>query len=327
MVSSKASNNVHGIKIKSSHDYSEVTEFVFSGFTDHPKLQVILFVMFLVIYIVTLGANLGMILLIRMDPQLQTPMYFFLSHLAFVDAGYSSTVIPKAMMDFLAERKTISIAGCATQFYMFDGFVITELFLLSVMAYDRYVAICNPLLYSVLMSKMLCTMLVASVYIYGFVSSVLQTVLTFQLSFCGSNVINHFYCNDPPLLALSCSDTQPKEIQLLVISGVNLTSSLMAIIVSYIYILSTLFGKHSMNGRHKAFSTCASHLTSVIIFYGTLFFMYLQPSSAHSLNYDKMVSFFYAVVIPMLNPLIYSLRNKEVKGALRRLMGRKTFLW
>ncbi|XP_077175171.1 olfactory receptor 5M5-like [Paroedura picta] len=306
---------------------TQVTEFVFSGFTDHPKLQVILFVMFLVIYIVTLGANLGMILLIRMDPQLQTPMYFFLSHLAFVDAGYSSTVTPKAMMDFLAERKTISIAGCATQFYMFDGFVITELFLLSVMAYDRYVAICNPLLYSVLMSKMLCTMLVASVYIYGFVSSVLQTVLTFQLSFCGSNVINHFYCNDPPLLALSCSDTQPKEIQLLVISGINLTSSLMTIIVSYIYILSTLFGKHSMNGRHKAFSTCASHLTSVIIFYGTLFFMYLQPSSAHSLNYDKMVSVFYAVVIPMLNPLIYSLRNKEVKGALRRLMGRKTFLW
>lgn len=304
---------------------TQVSEFVFSGFTDNPKLQVLLFLSFLIIYIVTLEANLGMILLIRMDPQLQTPMYFFLSHLAFVDAGYSSTVTPKAMMDFLAERKTISMAGCATQFYMFDGFVITELFLLSVMAYDRYVAICNPLLYSAVMSTKLCTTLVASVYIYGFASSLVQTVLTFQLSFCGSNVINHFYCSDPPLLALSCSDTQPKEIQLLVISGINLTSSLMTIIVSYIYILSTLFGKHSVNGRHKAFSTCASHLTSVTIFYGTLFFMYLQPSSAHSLNYDKTVSVFYAVVIPMLNPLIYSLRNKEVKGALRRLVGRKRF--
>ncbi|XP_054827085.1 olfactory receptor 1020-like [Eublepharis macularius] len=302
---------------------TQVIEFVFSGFIDHPKLQVVLFFIFLVIYIVTLGANLGIILLIRMDPQLQSPMYFFLSHMAFIDAGYSSTVTPKAMMDILAERKTISIAGCATQFYMFDGFVITELFLLSVMAYDRYVAICNPLLYSVVMSKKLCTTLVASVYIYGFVSSGVQTLLTFRLSFCGSNIINHFYCNDPPLLALSCSDTQQKEIQLLVLSGINLTSSLMTIIVSYTYILSTIFGKHFKNGGHKAFSTCASHLTAVIIFYGTLFFMYLQPSSAHSLDYDKMVSVFYAVMIPMLNPLIYSLRNKEVKGALRRLMGRK----
>ncbi|XP_053112670.1 olfactory receptor 1030-like [Hemicordylus capensis] len=306
-------------------NHTRVTEFIFSGFIDYPEMQVVFFVMFLVIYIVTLGANLGMILLIRLDPQLHTPMYFFLSHLAFLDASYSSTVTPKAMVDFLAERKTISLAGCAIQFYMFDGLVMTELFLLSVMAYDRYVAICNPLLYSVVMSKRLCIVLVAGVYIYGFVSSVVQTALTFQLSFCGSNVINHFYCNDPPLLALSCSDTRPKEIQLLVLSGINLTSSLLTIIISYVYILYAIFGKHSADGRHKAFSTCASHLTAVIIFYGTLFFMYLQPSSTHSLNYDKVVSVFYAVVIPMLNPLIYSLRNTEVKGALKKLLGRKWF--
>ncbi|XP_061465550.1 olfactory receptor 5M5-like [Rhineura floridana] len=304
---------------------TQVTEFVFSGFTNHPEWQVVLFIMFLVIYIITLGANLGMIFLIRMDPQLHTPMYFFLSHLAFLDVSYSSAVTPKAMADFLAERKIISLAGCVIQFYMFDGLVITELFLLSVMAYDRYVAICNPLLYSVVMSKKLCTTLVTGIYIYGFVSSVVQTALTFRLSFCGSNVINHFYCNDPPLLALSCSDTRPKEIQLLALSGINLSSSLLTIIVSYVYIISTIFGKHSADGRHRAFSTCASHLTSVIIFYGTLFFMYLQPSSAHSLNYDKVVSVFYAVVIPMLNPLIYSLRNKEVKGALKRVMGKKLF--
>lgn len=304
---------------------THVTEFVFSGLTDHPALQVVLFVAFLIIYLITLCANLGMILLIRFDPQLHTPMYFFLSHLAFLDASYSSAVTPKAMIDFLAEHRTISMAGCAVQFYIFDGVVMTELFLLSVMAYDRYVAICNPLLYPVVMSTKLCTVLVAGVYVYGFVSSVIQTVLTFCLSFCGSNVINHFYCNDPPLLALSCSNTRPKEIQLLVLSAVNLTSTLLAIIVSYVYILSTIFGMHSTDGRHKAFSTCASHLTVVIIFYGTLFFMYVQPSSSHSLNYDKVVSVFYAVVIPMLNPLIYSLRNKEVKGALKRVTKRKWF--
>ncbi|XP_053255197.1 olfactory receptor 1020-like [Podarcis raffonei] len=304
---------------------TQVTVFIFSGFTDHPELQAILFITFLVIYTITLGANLGMIILIRLDRQLQTPMYFFLSHLAFLDASYSSAVTPKAIWDLLAERKTISFAGCAAQFYMFDGLVMTEFFLLSVMAYDRYVAICNPLLYYLVMSKKFCTAAVASVYIYGFASSVIQTALTFQLSFCRSNVINHFYCNDPPLLALSCSDTRPKEIQLLALSAINLCSSLSAIIVSYVYILSAIFGKHSAGGSQRGFSTCASHMTAVIIFYGTLFFMYLQPSSAHSLNYDKVVSVFYAVVIPMLNPLIYSLRNKEVKGALKRVMGRNCF--
>ncbi|XP_025029804.1 olfactory receptor 1020-like isoform X2 [Python bivittatus] len=305
---------------------TQVTQFIFSGFTDHPELQVVLFAMFLIIYIITLSANLGIILLIKMDPQLHTPMYFFLSHLAFLDASYSSTVTPKAIGSFFAKKKTISLIGCAIQFYIFDGLVMTELFLLSVMAYDRYVAICNPLLYSVVMSKRLCTVLVSSVYVYGFVSSVVQTALTFTLSFCRSNVINHFYCNDPPLLALSCSDTRPKEIQLLALSGINLSSSLLTIIVSYVYILCTIFGKHSTGRRHRAFSTCASHLTAVIIFYGTLFFMYLQPSSTHSLSYDKVVSVFYAVVIPMLNPLIYSLRNKEVKGALEKLMGKKCCL-
>ncbi|XP_015684479.2 olfactory receptor 1020-like, partial [Protobothrops mucrosquamatus] len=304
---------------------TQVTQFIFSGLTDYPQLQVVLFALFLIIYIITLSANLGMILLIKIDPQLNTPMYFFLSHLSFLDASYSSTVTPKAMAGFFAKKKSISLIECAIQFYMFDGLVMTELFLLSVMAYDRYVAICNPLLYSVVMSKKLCTVLVTSVYIYGFVSSVVQTALTFTLSFCSSNMIDHFYCNDPPLLALSCSDTRPKEIQLLVLSGINLSSSLFTIIVSYVYILCTIFGKCSSGRRNRAFSTCASHLTAVIIFYGTLFFMYLKPSSTHSLSYDKVVSVFYAVVIPMLNPLIYSLRNKEVKEALKKVMGRKCF--
>ncbi|KAM6465791.1 olfactory receptor 5M5-like [Liasis olivaceus] len=298
---------------------TQVTEFTFSGFTDHPELQVVLFNIFLVIYIITLSVNLGMILLIKMDPQLHTPMYFFLSHLAFLDASYSSTVTPKAMADFLAEKKTISWAGCVIQFFIFVALVTTELFLLSIMAYDRYVAICHPLLYSRIMSKKYCVSLVAGVYGYGFVNSMIQTALTFQLSFCGPNLINHFYCSDPPLLALSCSDTRPKEIQLFAFSAINLTGSLCTVIISYIYILNAIFGKHSTSRRHKAFSTCASHLAAVVIFYGTLFFMYVQPSSSHSLNYDKVISVFYAVVIPMLNPLIYVLRNKEVKGALRRM--------
>ncbi|KAG6539568.1 olfactory receptor [Crotalus adamanteus] len=305
---------------------TQVTDFIFSGFTDHPELQVVLFNVFLIIYIITLSANLGMILLIKMDPQLHTPMYFFLGHLAFLDASYSSTVTPKAITDFLADKKTISWGGCLIQFFMFVALVTTELFLLSVMAYDRYVAICHPLLYSRIMSKKCCVSLVVGIYSYGFVNSIIQTALTFQLSFCGPNLINHFYCNDPPLLALSCSDTQTKEIQLFALSTINLTGSLFTVIISYIYILNAIFRNHSTSGRHKAFSTCASHLTAIVIFYGTLFFMYVQPSSSHSLNYDKVISVFYAVVIPMLNPLIYVLRNKEVKGAWRRMKVKKLFL-
>ncbi|XP_070592596.1 olfactory receptor 5M5-like [Erythrolamprus reginae] len=304
---------------------TQVTEFIFSGFTDHPELQVVLFNIFLMIYLITLSANLGMILLIKVDSQLHTPMYFFLSHLAFLDASCSSTVTPKAMADFLVEKKTISWTGCLIQFLMFHGLMATELFLLSVMAYDRYVAICHPLLYSRIMPKTCCFSLVLGLYIYGFVNSVIQTALTFQLSFCGPNLINHFYCNDPPLIALSCSNIQPKAIQLFVLSTINLTGSLLTVIISYIYILNAIFTKHSTSGRYKVFSTCASHLTAIVIFYGTLFFMYVQPNSSHSLNYDKVFSVFYAVVIPMLNPLIYALRNNEVKGAWRRMKIKKLF--
>uniref|UniRef100_A0A670IUC0 Olfactory receptor n=1 Tax=Podarcis muralis TaxID=64176 RepID=A0A670IUC0_PODMU len=311
---------------------TQVTVFIFSGFTDHPELKAILFITFLAIYTITLGANLGMIILIRMDQQLQTPMYFFLSHLAFLDASYSSAVTPKAIWDLLAERKTISFAGCAAQFYMFDGLVMTEFFLLSVMAYDRYVAICNPLLYYVVMSKKFCTAAVASVYIYGFASSVVQTALTFQLSFCRSNVINHFYCNDPPLLALSCSDTRPKEIhhvtEMIIssLAGFTTIGSLFIIVFSYVFILAAILKIRSAQGRHKAFSTCTSHLTAVTVFYGTLIFTYLRPNTSYSLGRDQVASVFYTVVVPMLNPLIYSLRNKEVKEAFRQSVRMKMFL-
>ncbi|ELW65927.1 Olfactory receptor 5AL1 [Tupaia chinensis] len=187
------------------------------------------------------------------------------------------------------------------------------------MAYDRYVAICNPLLYVILMPRKLCIQMMASTYVYGFAVGLVQTVVTFRLSFCDSNVVNHFYCDDVPLVALACSDTHVKELMLLIIAGFNTLCSLVIVIISYVFILFAILKIHSAEGRHKAFSTCASHLTSITIFYGTIIFMYLQPKSSHSLNTDKFASVFYVVVIPMLNPLIYSLRNQEVKSALKRI--------
>ncbi|CAH6792925.1 olfactory receptor 1030 [Phodopus roborovskii] len=302
-----------------------VTEFVLMGFTDRPELQLPLFVVFLMIYLITLVGNLGMILLIKADSRLHTPMYYFLSHLAFIDLCYSSSIGPKMLQNLLAKKKTISFSGCFAQLYFSGAFSTTECFLLATMAYDRYMAICNPLIYTAIMTQRVCKELVVGVYTYGFLNSVIQTVLTFQLSFCSSNVIPHFYCADPPLLALSCSDTHNTERQLLIFSAVNLTGSLMTVLVSYVCILVSIIKIQSSQGKCKAFSTCASHLTVVTIFYGTLFFMYLQqPKSGNSWRYSKVVSVFYSLVIPMLNPLIYSLRNTEVKDTLKRMLEGKT---
>ncbi|XP_036115927.1 olfactory receptor 1030-like [Molossus molossus] len=298
-----------------------VTEFVLMGFTDHPELQLPLFVVFLFVYLSTLVGNLGMILLIEVDSRLHTPMYYFLSHLAFIDLCYSSSIGPKMLQNLLAKKKTISFLGCFAQLYFSSAFATTECFILATMAYDRYMAICNPLIYTAIMTQQICKELVIGVYTYGFLNSVIQTVMTFQLSFCNSNIIHHFYCADPPLLALSCSDTQNKEKQLLIFSSVNLTGSLLTILISYICILFSIIKMQSSEGKCKAFSTCASHLTVVIIFYGTLFFMYLQqPRGRSSWKYNKLISVFYTLVIPMLNPLIYSVRNKDVKDTLKKMI-------
>uniref|UniRef100_A0A8C5KV31 Olfactory receptor n=1 Tax=Jaculus jaculus TaxID=51337 RepID=A0A8C5KV31_JACJA len=298
-----------------------VTEFVLMGLTDLPELQRPLFVVFLVIYLITLAGNLGMILLIKADSRLHTPMYYFLSHLAFIDFCYSSCIGPKMLQNLLVKKKTISFSGCFAQLYFSSAFATTECFLLATMAYDRYMAICKPLIYTAIMTQRLCEELVTGVYTYGFLNSVVQTVLTFQLSFCDSNVIHHFYCADPPLLALSCSDTHNKERQLLVFSAVNFIGSLLTILISYVCILFSIIKIQSSQGKCKAFSTCASHLSVVITFYGTLFFMYLQqPRAGNSWNYSKVVSVFYSLVIPMLNPLIYSLRNTDVKDSLRKML-------
>ncbi|XP_036621102.1 olfactory receptor 1044 [Trichosurus vulpecula] len=301
-------------------NFTQVTEFILLGITDKQGLKIPLFMVFLSIYVFTVLGNLGLIIVIRMDSRLKTPMYFFLSHLAFVDFCYSSSITPKMLGNFLYEKNTISFNACAAQLGCFLAFMTAECLLLASMAYDRYVAICNPLLYMVLMSPKICVQLVAVPYSYSFLVALFHVILTFRLSYCRSNVINHFYCDDMPLLRLSCSDTRSKQIWIFACAGIMFISSLMVVFVSYIYIISSILKMQSAEGRRKAFSTCGSHVVAVTIFYGTLIFMYLQPSSNHSLDTDKMASVFYTVIIPMLNPLIYSLRNKEVKDALKRTL-------
>ncbi|XP_067406827.1 olfactory receptor 5AR1-like [Emydura macquarii macquarii] len=300
-----------------------VTEFILSGITDDQQIQVALFVVFLAIYLVNIMGNLGMVILISSDSQLHSPMYFFLWHLSFCDLCYSSAIAPRMLTDLFSQRRTISFAGCTAQLYFFAAFVSAECYVLAVMAYDRYVAICNPLRYSSTMCTGLCIRLVISSYIAGTVNAVIHTTATFSLRFCDSSPINHFFCDVPPLLALSCSDTRINEILLFAFAGFVEMSSLSIILISYIFILSAILRIRSAEGRHKAFATCGSHFTGVTLFYGTVIFMYLRPTSVYSLDQDKWASVFYTVVIPMLNPLIYSLRNKDVKTSLRNLISRK----
>ncbi|XP_039715954.1 olfactory receptor 1030-like [Pteropus medius] len=304
-------------------NYTAVTEFVLLGLTDRAELQPVLFVVFLVIYLVTVIGNVSMILLIRSDSRLHTPMYFFLSHLSFLDLCCATTVAPQMLVNFLSKRKTISVIGCFIQFHFFITLVITDYYMLTVMAYDRYVAICKPLLYGLRMSRCVCISLVAISYVYGFANGLVQTVLMLRLSFCGPNEINHFYCADPPLLVLACSDTYVKETAMFVVAGSNLTCSLTLILISYIFIFTAILRIRSAEGRRKAFSTCGSHMTAVTVFYGTLFCMYLRPPSEASVGQGKIVAVFYIFVSPMLNPLIYSLRNKDVKEAIRKVVQKK----
>ncbi|KAM9768990.1 olfactory receptor 8U3-like [Dama dama] len=305
---------------------TRVMEFILLGFSVQREIEILLFLLILVVYALTLVGNIGMISLIRLDPHLHMPMYFFLSNLAFVDFCYSSSIAPKFLETLLTKHRSISFYACAAQLGFFLSFLILEMFLLAVMAYDRYVAICNPLLYVVIMSQKVCVQLVAGPYLYSFSVAFLHTVVTFRLIYCGPNVINHFYCDDVPLMALACSDTSLKEILIFIFAGFNMISSLTTVLISYLYIVAAILRIQSAEGRRKAFSTCGSHLTAVSIFYGTLIFMYLQPKSNHSLDTDKMASVFYTIVIPMLNPMIYSLRNQEVKNALRKAFEKCYFL-
>ncbi|XP_077676314.1 olfactory receptor 5AS1-like [Eretmochelys imbricata] len=300
----------------------EVTEFILSGLTDHLELQIPLFVVFLLIYGITLVGNGGMIFLITIDPRLHTPMYFFLRNLSFCDLCVSLIISPKMLLNLLAERKSISYTACAVQMYLSIVFGDVECLLLAVMAYDRYMAICNPLLYTVTMSRHLCKQLVAAMYAVGVVDSMIYTCCTFPLSFCSSNIINHFFCDVLPLLALSCSDTHINEIMMFAFTSCITGSSFVTVLLSYVYIISTILQIRSAESRHKAFSTCSFHLTAVVLFFGTFLFKYLHPTSSYSMDRDKVTSVFYTLMIPMLNPLIYSLRNMEVKDVLWKAMNK-----
>ncbi|XP_075823986.1 olfactory receptor 8B8-like [Microtus pennsylvanicus] len=304
---------------------SLVMEFILLGITEEPGLQIPLFLLFLAIYMVTTLGNLALIILIVLNSHLHTPMYFFLFNLSLIDLCYSSVITPKMLMNFLLEKNVISYTGCMTQLYLFCFFAISEYYVLTAMAYDRYVAICNPLLYKITMSPTVCFYLMLGSYLMGFSGAMIHTGFMLRLTFCDLNIINHYFCDLLPLLQLSCTNTYANEMELFIVAGKDIVVPTAIIIISYAFILCTIFQVRSAESKYKAFSTCSSHLFAVSLFFGSSTFMYLQPSSTGSMNEGKISSIFYTIVIPMMNPLIYSLRNKDVKVALRRSLNRRKF--
>ncbi|XP_053451610.1 olfactory receptor 8B3 [Nycticebus coucang] len=298
---------------------SLVTEFILAGLTDRPELQQPLFCLFLMIYIFTMVGNLGLITLIGLNAHLHTPMYYFLFNLSFIDLCYSSVFTPKMLMNFVSKKNTISYAGCMTQLFFFLFFVISECYMLTLMAYDRYVAICDPLLYKVTMSHHVCSVLTFAAYVLGFAGATAHTGCMLRLTFCNANVINHYLCDILPLLQLSCTSTYVNEVVVLVVVGINITAPSFTILISYIFILTSILHIKSTQGRSKAFSTCSSHIIALFLFFGSATFMYLTYSPG-SMDQGKVSSVFYTNVGPMLNPFIYSLRNKDVKAALRKIL-------
>ncbi|KAM4881054.1 olfactory receptor 5AU1 [Thomomys bottae] len=305
------------------NNLSSWVDFELLGLTSDPQLQKLLFVVFLGMYALTVSGNLLMFLLIHTSAPLHTPMYTLLKSLSFLDFCYSSTVVPQTLVNFLVKRKMISYLGCMVQMFFYAGFATSECYLIAAMAYDRYVAIRSPLLYASVLSPEVCVAPIVGFYTAGFLNSLIHTSCIFSLRFCGAHVITHFFCDGPPILSLSCVDTFLCEILLFIFAGFNLLSCTLTILISYFFILITILQMNSAQGRVKAFSTCASHLTAVCLFFGTTIFMYLRPSSSYSLTQDRTLAVIYTVVIPMLNPLIYSLRNKDVKQALRKVWDRK----
>ncbi|XP_025072084.1 olfactory receptor 2F1-like [Alligator sinensis] len=302
-------------------------EFIFLGLSRNWSTQHWLFVLFLAMYIITLAGNALIITVIWLDPRLDTPMYFFLGNLSFLNICYTTSVVPQMLIHFLAQHKVISFSRCTAQLFVSLSLGGIEFILLATMAYDRYVAICNPLHYTAIMSKRVCIQLAASSWAVGFLSSLVQTAFTMHLRFCGLPALNHFVCELLAVVKVACSDTYINEAVIVVAGVVVLLVPCFMVLVSYIYIISSILRIHSSRGRYKAFSTCASHLTVVTLCYGTAIFAYMRLKGGHlSANLDKMISLFYAIITPMLNPIIYSLRNQEVKGALVKTIGKLTSL-
>ncbi|XP_009665717.1 olfactory receptor 2D2-like [Struthio camelus] len=305
---------------------STVTEFIFQGLSSQPRTQAVLFIVFLGFFLFTVVGNIMIIIVIRANHQLQKPMYFFLANLSFLDICYVSTNIPQMLVNLLTKR-TISFHGCAAQMYFSLAFGMAECVLLAVMAYDRYVAICHPLQYAAVMSKKLCSHMVAASWISSLLSSMVINSLTFRLPFCGPDTLNHYFCEVPAVLALACADIALTEMVVFAFSILIVFIPFLLIITSYGRILLTILQIQSAHGQSKAFSTCGSHLMVVTIFYGTAICMYMNPKSRSPRDTDKVVAVFYTIVAPMLNPLIYSLRNKDIKCALRRAVSRPKSLF
>ncbi|NWJ03550.1 O1019 protein, partial [Crypturellus undulatus] len=298
---------------------STVSEFIFVGLSDAPQVRFLLFVLFLFIYLTTLAGNMTILVAISQDTRLHNPMYFFLCNLSLLDILCPTITVPKMLEALLFEKKGISFTGCMVQLFFLIDVVGTEIFLLAVMAYDRYVAICYPLQYVNIVTMKLCAHLVIGTWIAGFFNSLLHTSFIFTLFFCDSNKVDQYYCDIPPVLALSCSPTYTSELVILTVAGVLGSGAFLVTLISYVYILLTILCTNSAESRHKAFSTCGSHLTVVCLFYGTTICTYVRTSSSYSPNQDRIVSMLYGIFTPLLNPMIYSLRNKEVKSTLRRM--------
>lgn len=307
-------------------NYSAVTEFFLVGLSQYPELQLFLFVLCLIMYLIILLGNSLLIIISVLDSRLHTPMYFFLGNLSFLDICYTSSSIPQMLIMFMSERKSISFLGCALQMVISLGLGSTECVLLAVMAYDRYAAICNPLRYPIIMNKVLYVHMAVWSWVIGCLNSLVQTVLTMVLPFCGNNVIDHLTCEILALLKLVCSDITMNVLIMTVASIALLIIPLLLIFVSYIFILSSILRINSAEGRKKAFSTCSAHLTVVILFYGSALFMYMKPKSKLTKASDEIIGLSYGVVTPMLNPIIYSLRNKEVKEAVKKILNKHLYL-
>lgn len=296
---------------------SLITEFILTGFSNRPDLKIFLFMIFLIVYLTSTLGNIGIILIVINNTHFHTPMYLFISILSFIDLIYSSDIAPKMLVDLLFGQRTISYIGCAIQLFFFCALGSTECILFAVMAYDRYVAICNPLNYNLIMQKKMCLRLVCGAFTAGLLHSVIETGLTFHLSFCVSNILHHFACDFPPLLSISCSDTSVNEIVLFILSSSLTMPSVVIILGSYTFILLAILKIIGTEGRQKAFSTCASHITAVTLLYTTVLYVYLSPKSSASRDNVNIATVFYTVVLPMLNPMIYSMRNQDIKSVLK----------
>ncbi|XP_072006302.1 putative olfactory receptor 2B8 [Engystomops pustulosus] len=300
-----------------------VEEFILLGLTDKKDTQIVLFIVFLTCYIFSLFGNIVIICISSIHPRLNTPMYFFLKNLSLLDICYTSSVVPKMLINFLSEKKTIAFDACFIQLFIHLSLGGAECYLLLTMAYDRYVAICSPLHYTNIMHPVLCMKMASASWVGGIANSILQTFNTLQLPFCGPNVINHFFCEAPILIDLACSDTTFNRTIIFLCAIVVAVVPFFLILITYVKIISSIMKISTSTGRKKAFSTCASHVIVVTLFYGTIFIIYLRPGTAHVTNQDKMATLFYSVITPMLNPLIYTLRNKDVKLALREITRKK----